>query len=91
MYLTRVSARSGTTLTMQFRVTVPLLKPPSFQPSNLDTENLVHWNQTSRLEQCAARTRFPPPRCSAGSRFTLRAPYGVELARFRLAIVYACI
>ena len=40
MYLTRVSARSGTTLTMQFRVTVPLLKAPSFQLSNLNTENL---------------------------------------------------
>ena len=40
MYLTRVSARSGTTLTRQFRVTVPLLKAPSFQLSNLNTENL---------------------------------------------------
>ncbi len=38
-YLTRVSARSGTTLTRQFPVIVPLLKPPSFQPSNLDTQN----------------------------------------------------
>ena len=90
MYLTRVSARSGTTLTMQFRVMVPLLKAPSFQLIDLRADDSVHWNQTTRLEQCAARTRFPPPRCNVGSRFTLRAPYDVELARFRVAIEYAC-
>ena len=39
---------------MQFRGTVPLqLKPPAFQFCNLRTDNPVHWNQTTRLEQCA--------------------------------------
>ncbi len=46
MYLTRNSARSGTTLTMQSRETVPLLNPPAFQFCNLRTDNPVHWKQT---------------------------------------------
>ncbi len=52
---------------------VPLLKPPSFEFSKLRGENPVHGNQTTRLEQCAARTRVLLLRCSAGCRFTLRA------------------
>ena len=34
--------------------------------------------------------RLPRSKEPGGSRFTRRAPHGVELARYRLAIVYAC-
>ena len=72
---------------MQFREIVPLLNTSAFQSCNVRGDNPVRWNQKTRLEQCAARTRFPLPQSSAGCRITLRAPCDVELARFRLVIV----
>ena len=70
---------------------MPLLNTSAFQFCNVRGDNPVRWNQKTRLEQCAARTRFPLPQWNAGCRITLRALSGGELERAHVVLRFPCL